>query len=156
MRRTAAGTAHPRTMITDTRTETNKVIARRFVEEVFEQGDEDAVDELVADDFIPHNWATDDRGPQAVKQAIARARKGLEDAHLSVEDVFGEDDKVAVRLSSTARQTGEFMGLPPSGKTYTIEEIHVFRITDGKVAEHWHQGDFLGMFRQLGATPPAS
>ena len=143
-------------MITDTRIETNKVIAQRFIEEVFEQGDEAAVDELVASDFVPHNWATGARGPDAVKKAIERAHTGLEDAHLKIEDVFGEDDRVAVRLTSTARQTGEFMGLPPSGKTYEIEEIHVFRIADGKVAEHWHQGDFLTMFRQLGATPPSA
>ena len=143
-------------MITDTRTETNKVIARRFIEEVFQRADEEAVDELVADDFRPHNWSTSDRGPDAVKKAIGRANKGLEDVRMTIEDVFGEDDRVAVRLTSTARQTGEFMSLPPSGKTYEIEEIHVFRIADGKIAEHWHQGDFMGLFRQLGATPPTS
>jgi predicted ester cyclase len=62
---------------------------------------------------------------------------------------------VAVRLTSHARQVGTFMGMPPSGKDYTIGEIHIFRIQDGKVAEHWHQADFLGMLRQLGAMPEA-
>jgi predicted ester cyclase len=45
------------------------------------------------------------------------------------------------------------MGMPPSGKTYEIEEIHVFRLRDGKVAEHWHQFDQMAMMKQLGAMP---
>ena len=72
---------------------------------------------------------------------------------MTIHDVVAEGDRVAVRLTSKATQTGMFMGMPPSGKTYEIEEIHLFRIVDGKVAEHWHQGDFLGMMRQLGALP---
>jgi predicted ester cyclase len=45
------------------------------------------------------------------------------------------------------------MGMPPSGERYEIGEIHIFRVADGRVAEHWHQADFLGMMRQLGAMP---
>lgn len=65
--------------------------------------------------------------------------------------MIAEDDRVAVRLTASARQVGEFMGIPPSGRTYTIGEIHIFRIRDGKVVEHWHQFDLPGMMRQLGA-----
>jgi predicted ester cyclase len=72
---------------------------------------------------------------------------------MTIEDMIGEGDRVAVRLTSHAVQTGPFMGLPPSGKAYTIGEIHIFRIRDGKVAEHWHEADFMGMMRQLGALP---
>jgi predicted ester cyclase len=45
------------------------------------------------------------------------------------------------------------MGMPPSGKRYSIGEIHIFRLRDGKVAEHWHQLDQMAMMRQLGAMP---
>jgi hypothetical protein len=45
------------------------------------------------------------------------------------------------------------MGMPPSGKRYEIGEIHVFRLRDGKVVEHWHQMDQMGMMKQLGAMP---
>jgi predicted ester cyclase len=88
-----------------------------------------------------------------MKQAIAREGPALTAATMTIHDVIGEADRVAVRLTSTATQTGTFMGLPPSGRTYQIEEIHIFRIADGKVAEHWHQGDFMAMMRQLGASP---
>jgi predicted ester cyclase len=72
---------------------------------------------------------------------------------MTIDDMVAEGDRVAVRLTSHAVQTGRFMNLPPSGKAYTIGEIHIFRIRDGKVAEHWHQADFMGMMRQLGAMP---
>jgi predicted ester cyclase len=72
---------------------------------------------------------------------------------MDIHDVVGEGDRVAVRLTSTAVQSGTFMGMPPTNKRYTIEELHLFRITDGRVAEHWHQGDMLGMMRQLGLMP---
>jgi len=45
------------------------------------------------------------------------------------------------------------MGMPPSGKRYEIGEIHIFRLRDGKVVEHWHQLDQMGMMKQLGAMP---
>ena len=60
---------------------------------------------------------------------------------------------MAVRVTARATQVGEFMGLPPSGKSYTIGEIHIFRIRDDKVVEHWHDFDQLALMRQLGAMP---
>ena len=92
-------------------------------------------------------------GRDGLKEAITRVSKGLSDTKMSIDDVIAEGDRVAVRLTSSATQTGEFMGMPPSGKRYEIGEIHIFRLRDGRVAEHWHQADFLGMMRQLGATP---
>ena len=72
---------------------------------------------------------------------------------MTIEDVIAEGDKVVVRLTSHGRHAGEFMGMPASGKEYDISEIHIFRIADGKVAEHWRDADMLGMMRQLGALP---
>ena len=140
----------PTTMMT---TEDNKALVRRFIDEIFLEGKPEAVDELLADDFVPHNWGKTGAGKSAMTDAIKRASAGLSDAQMTIEDVIAEGDKVAVRLTSHAVQTGPFMGLPPSGKPYTIEEIHIFRIKDGKVTEHWHQGDFMGMMTQLGAMP---
>jgi steroid delta-isomerase-like uncharacterized protein len=131
----------------------NKALVRRFVDEIFVKGRPEAVDELLTDDFTPHTWASTGAGKADLKQAIERVSAGLSDVSMTIEDLIAEDDRVAVRLTAHAVQTGEFMRLPPSGKAYTIGEIHVFRIRDGKVAEHWHQADLLGMMRQLGALP---
>jgi steroid delta-isomerase-like uncharacterized protein len=130
--------------------EANKALVRRFITEVFEEGRLEAVDELCADDFIGHTWGNADK--EGLRQAMARVAKGLADAHSTIEDMIGEGDEVAVRLTAGARQVGEFMGTPASGKTYEIGEIHIFRLHGGKVAEHWHQFDSAGMMRQLGAS----
>lgn len=131
--------------------EENKALIRRFISEVFERGHLEAVDELVADDFIGHTWGNASKN--GLRLAMERVAKGLADAVFSIDDLIGEDDRVAVRLTASARQVGEFMGMPASGRTYTIGEIHVFRIRDGKIVEHWHQYDLPGMMRQLGASP---
>jgi steroid delta-isomerase-like uncharacterized protein len=130
----------------------NKALVRRFIEQVFERGDMAAVDELVAEDFVPHTYpGTTDR--EGLKRAMERVSTGITDAKFTIEDVIAEGDRVAVRLTSGATQDGEFMGMPPSGKRYEIEEIHIFRLRDGRITEHWHQFDQLGMMRQLGAMP---
>ncbi len=133
--------------------EENKALVRRVIDEVFIAGSFAAVDEIVAEDFMPHTWGSMGSGRQALKDAITRVSAGLTDVSMTVEDVIAEGDNVVVRLTSTAVQAGVFMGLPPSGRAYSIGEIHIFRILDGKVSEHWHEADFIGMLRQLGAMP---
>ena len=134
----------------------NKTIVRRFVEEVFVEGRKDTVDELLADDFVAHTWPSTTGDPKAdLKAAIDRVAKGLSDPAFTIDDLIAEGDRVAARLTTAATQTGEFMGMPPSNKRYEIEEIHWFRLRDGKVTEHWHQFDQMGMMKQLGAMPGA-
>ena len=131
--------------------EQNKAIATRFVEEIFVRGSFEAVDELLADDFVGHTWPSTGDGRADLKRAIERVSKGLADPEFLIDDMIAEGDRVAVRLTASATQAGEFMGMPGSGKRYTIGEIHIFRMRDGRVVEHWHQFDQLAMMRQLGA-----
>lgn len=128
-------------------TEENKALVRRFIKEIFEQGRLEAVDELCADDFIGHTWGNADK--EGLKGAMARVAQGLADAKFNIEDVIAEGDLVAVRLTASARHVGEFMGMPASGRTYEIGEIHLFRVRDGEVSEHWHQFDTAGLMKQL-------
>lgn len=136
--------------------EQNKDVVRRFIEEVFAQASPEAADELTATDFTPHSWPGVEPGVESLKQAQQRIKAGLSDARMTIEDMVAEGDKVVVRLMSHARQTGEFMGLPASGKEYDISETHIFRVADGKVAEHWLNSDMLGLMQQLGAIPDQS
>jgi steroid delta-isomerase-like uncharacterized protein len=131
-------------------TDDNKALVLRFITEVFEQGRTDAVDELCAEDFIGHTWGNADR--EGLKATMARVATALADAHFQIDDMIAEDDRVAVRVTATARQVGEFMGLPASGRSYTIGEIHIFRLRDGKVTEHWHEFDRTGLIKQLKET----
>jgi steroid delta-isomerase-like uncharacterized protein len=127
----------------------NKALVRRFVDEVFEKLHVAAVDELVADEFVSHTWPSSGDGKADLKAATERMASALSDIDFSIDDMIAEGDRVAVRLTASATQTGEFMKMPPSGKRYSIGEIHIFRVSEGKISEHWHQLDAMGMMSQL-------
>ena len=133
--------------------EENKQIARQFIQRVFVEADASAVDELATDDFMPRSWGEMPPGRDSLKAAQGRVMQGLSDVSMHVDDLIAEGDRVAVRLTAHGRHQGDFMGIPASGNEYTISEIHIFRIVDGRVAEHWRDADMLGMLRQLGALP---
>jgi steroid delta-isomerase-like uncharacterized protein len=133
-------------------TDENKAVVRRFVDEIFDQGDLSSVEELVDDSFVPHTWPTvSDKDD--FRQTVARMAKAITDGHHTVDDILAEGDRVSVRLTSHGVHTGDFMGVPAAGKEYTIAEQHIFRLANGKVVEHWHVVDMLGMMRQIGALP---
>ena len=73
----------------------------------------------------------------------------MSDPEFVIHDLIAEGDRVAVRLTTTARHTGTFMGLGGTGNRYSIDEIHVFRIRDGQCVEHWHAFDTMDLMRQL-------
>jgi predicted ester cyclase len=108
-------------------TQENKAVVRRFVTSVFEQLNADAIDELVAPDFVSHTWGFKGDPRESLKQVTQRMGDSLSDIAFVIADLIAEDDKVAARLTSSAAQTGEFHGMPPSGKRYSIGEIHIFR-----------------------------
>jgi steroid delta-isomerase-like uncharacterized protein len=128
-------------------------IARRVVEDIFARGRLEAIDELVAPDFVSHTFAISDDGREQLRAATRRVHASLSDVTFDVEDVVVDGDRAVVRLTSSATPIGDFMGVPAAGKRYTIGEMHWFRVEDGKVVEHWHQHDALGLMKQLGAFP---
>jgi steroid delta-isomerase-like uncharacterized protein len=134
-------------------TDANKALVRRFVDEIFAQGRVQAVDELVSPDFVSQTFHITEDGPAKLKAAMQRVHASLTDVSFRIEDLVAEDDLVAVRLVASGTATGDWMGMPAAGKSYTIGEMHFFRIRDGKVVEHWHQYDTAGMMQQLGASP---
>lgn len=137
-------------------TDEYKVFVRRFIEEVFVKGNVDAVDKLVTHDFVPHSWPSVAPGADSLKQAVKRVSAALSGVSMKIEDMIAQDDKVAVRLTAHATHQGDFMGLPATGKAYTISETHIFHMRDGKIAEHWRDADMLGLMQQLGALPEPS
>jgi predicted ester cyclase len=128
-----------------------KALVRRFVEEIFEAGHQEAIDELVAPEFTSHTFGTN--GPDELRAATERVHGSLTDVEFTIEDIVADHDRVAVRLTSSATPIGEFMGVQAAGRRYTVTEMHFFRVEDGQVAEHWHTHDALGIMRQIGALP---
>lgn len=122
--------------------EANKQLVRRFVKQVFEERRPAAVDEMVATDFVSHTWPALDGDSRAyLRQAAERMSNMPGSVSFAVEDLIGEGDRVAARLHVKV-STGD--------NGYEIGEIHIFRVRDGLIVEHWHQYDALGMQRQMG------
>jgi predicted ester cyclase len=63
---------------------------------------------------------------------------------------------VVGRLILSGTHQGEFMGVPPTGRSFSVQHMNMYRVADGKVAEHWACRDDLGQFAQLGLTPPSA
>jgi steroid delta-isomerase-like uncharacterized protein len=70
-----------------------------------------------------------------------------------LEDLVAEEDRVVVRWCQTGTHAGPFMGIPPSGRQFTITGIDIHQLRDGRMAEHWHVVDLYGLLQQLGAIP---
>ncbi len=134
--------------------EDSKRVAREFIDCVFVHQDPAAVDALAAEDFTAHTFGPLPPGREPLKRAMARAGAGVSEPEFRIEDVIAEDDRVAVRLTTSGIHSGTFMGVPPSGRRYSISEIHIFRVRDGQVSEHWHEFDRSALLSQLEGPGP--
>jgi steroid delta-isomerase-like uncharacterized protein len=134
-------------------TEAKKATVRRFIDEIFVAGSLAAVDELIAPDAVFHTYRLGDDPRAGMRAAIDRLSTALSGVAFTVHELVAEGDLVCARLTTAATQTGPFMGMPATGKRYEIEELHLFRVRDGQVTEHWHQFDQMGLMGQLGAKP---
>lgn len=130
---------------------------RAIPEQIFNEGNLDAADRLFAADYIEHVPILPGLPPgvAGLKVFATALRNAFPDLQYTVEDLIAEGDKVAVRASMRGTHKGEFMSIPPTGKQATWTEIHLCRFADGKVVEHWANGDQLGMLQQLGVVPLA-
>ena len=140
-------------------TEENKAIARRFakaLQEFFRTGDADLMDDVLAESVVQRasGLPPEAQSLEGFKQMLPALPQAFPDTLFEIENLVAEGDMVAFRLTWTATHQGEFFGIPPTGTRATVTEMHMFRIADGKVVEHWGEWDALGLMQQLGAVPP--
>jgi predicted ester cyclase len=134
--------------------EENKRIARRVLEELFDKGNLEAADELIHPAFVNHEAPPGNpQGPEGLRETISWLRGLWGPMRADVEDMIGEGDKVVARVTMHGRHVGEFLGRPPTGKEFATKQIHIWRLEDGKVIEHWSVRDDLGQALQLGLVP---
>jgi len=132
---------------------TNKQLVRRLYDEVLNGRNLGLVDELVRADYIEHDPLPGQGvGLDGVKDRFTMLIQGL-DPHFTIEDMVAEGDRVVVRWTNTGTQVGDFLGIPATGRTFSIPGIDIYRIKDGKLAEHWHVVDVYGHLIQLGVLP---
>jgi steroid delta-isomerase-like uncharacterized protein len=134
--------------------EENKTTMRRYLD-VFEQGNIDLLDELLAPDYVNRTPATPDlpTGPEGVKGVVSMFRSAMPDLRVVVEDMIAEGDKVATRYTLEGTHEGELFGVPPTGQRLSIKSMTVERVSEGQIREHWRVTDNLDMMQQLGVVP---
>ncbi len=136
----------------NTRSEQNKILIRRAVEEVWNGGNFDILDELITNDFIIHSSTPGEeiQGHKGVKQFYTKLREAFPDIHFTIENQVAEGDKVVTHWIARATHKGEFKGIPPTGNQVNFTAIDIDRLVNGKVVECWTNVDELGLLQQLG------
>ena len=130
-----------------------KATARRF-QDAFNARDLSIYDTICTPDVrlhIPGNPAP--LGLAEGKQVVGLFAAAFPDCHDTVEEAVAEGDLVVGRGTFRGTQTGEFMGIPPTGRAVTMTWMSVDRFEGDRIAEHWAQMDTLGLLQQLGAIP---
>lgn len=132
-----------------------KALSRRFLDEAFNGGNLDVVDELVAPEFVNHDSAMPEPlvGIEAAKASITGYRDAFPDLRLTIEDMIAEGDLVTTRWTARGTHRGDLMGITATGKQATVTGITIDRIRDGRFVESWTNWDTLGLLQQLGAVP---
>lgn len=132
----------------------NKELVRRLLEDDISRGDEATAEAIIHPDFVDHTNPPGMQHGLAGHQAIVRLfRAAFPDQWWQIEDLIAEGDRVVARTTMTGTHTGDFFGIPPTGRGVTVSGVHILRIADGRIAEHWGTNDDLGLMRQLGAIP---
>jgi steroid delta-isomerase-like uncharacterized protein len=123
--------------------------------ELINDGDIDGFGELLADGFVEHEELPGLAPSKEGVQELFRAyRAAFPDLRMDALDVIASGDKAVARVVATGTQTGEFMGMPASGRQIEVQMIDIMQFDDaGKVCEHWGVMDMLSMLQQLGAIP---
>jgi len=135
----------------------SKDIVLRFMEEHFKPPE--FAMELCTPDLTVHwNWADETAGAAQVATVLEDYLEAFSDLCVEVEDCFAEGDKVAVRFRLFGTHSGEYRGAQPTGKKWSISELLIFRLDNGRIAEAWVSIDELHRLEQLGFTviPPGS
>jgi steroid delta-isomerase-like uncharacterized protein len=136
-------------------TEESKALVRREYEQGVNKKDFDVRDGALASNYLGHFPGVPPiQGIEAFKQFTSGFFTAFPDLQTTIEDLIAEGDKVAVRQTWRGTHTGNFLGIPPTGKQVVFTSTEFYRVAGGKLAEEWVELDMLGLLQQLGAIPP--
>ena len=131
-----------------------KAAARRFFQDVWNDGNVEEAASFLAPDFVSHNsFGLSIVGPEQYGQGVLGYRTAFPDLVTTVEDVLAEGDRVAVRGTDRGTHLGTFMGYPPTGRCVTTTWIEIFRLEGGKAVEGWVETDVKQLQDQLADNP---
>jgi steroid delta-isomerase-like uncharacterized protein len=135
--------------------EQNKNVVRRLFDELWNKGNLQVADEIIAPTYQHHDASTPDlgKGPEGEKKRVNLYRNAFHDFRLNIEDLYAEGETVVARWSCRGVHKGELNGIAPTNKQFAITGITVCRFDHGKIVEGFVNWDALGLMRQLGVVP---
>jgi predicted ester cyclase len=134
--------------------ENNKQVIREFTRIFKNQHNVDGVGHLFDKNFVHHFRAPMPDGFEGLRQVGIMMNGAFPDVVVTEEDLIASGDKVVERSSAAATHTGAMMGIAPTNKTIRWSEIHIYRMRDGRIAEHWAEIAMMELLQQIGKLPP--
>ncbi|SRR6266568_7093409 len=135
----------------------NSAMIRRWFEEVWNKGRMSAIDEMASADVIGHGQAQHgvDIGLREFRPFVQRFRSAFPDIKVSVHATIEQGEHVVARWAANMTHSGDFLGIPATGRKVMVTGTTIVRIVEGKIVEGWDNWDQLGLLVQLGALPAA-
>lgn len=136
--------------------ETNKLVMNRFLEFI-NTASEKLAQELISPSAVFHVPGRTEpmRGPAGYLAIIGMMRGSFPDIQWTLEEMVAEGDKIAARFTMRGTHRGTFFGVPPTGKTISVQAMNIYRLSGGQFVEEHGQPDMLGLLQQIGAVPTA-
>ncbi len=132
-------------------TEQDKAKVTRFIDEIINQNRWDRAEEYVSPSAVDHLVPPGlPQNLEGSKQFFGMLRAAFPDFKYTIQDTVGEGDLIAQRVTGEGTMKGSFLGMPATGKHAQWDELHIVRMQDGKVVEHWGSVDQMSMLMQLG------
>lgn len=136
-------------------TEQNKAVYRRFIQEVFNKGRLNKLDEFVAPSYaIREAPPGTPAGAEGIRFVVSMFRSAFPDLDITIDDLVAEGDKVCARSTLRGTHGGEIFGIPPTGKAISMTSLTMVRIVDGRLVDSWVKNDVMALMSQLGGGPP--
>lgn len=137
--------------------EKNKATCRRFIQQIFNEGDLSSMSDFVSPDSLHHEIdemaVPSGHSREWFADMVHLYHIAFPNLRIEIQDQIAESDRVVTCLRMQGTQNGPLLGIGVSGKTVDVNGIRVDRLADGKIAESWFHWDRVGMLRQIGALP---
>ena len=134
--------------------EENKAMVRTVIEEAVNKGNLTVVDDIMAPNYVYHFPGMEIKGPEGFRQFVTMMRTAFPDLNVTIDEIIGEENLVAARVTLRGTLKGEFLGQAPTGRKMEFQEAVFVFFEGGKEVEAWPYADTSSMFQQLGISPP--
>jgi steroid delta-isomerase-like uncharacterized protein len=139
-------------------TKNNKALLLRFMDEIWNKGNLDMTDNFVSFPYVIHHdpgdqWDGQNLDLETFKKRVLYSRQIFPDLHFSLQEIVGEEDKVAITWYLEGTHKGDISGLPTTGKQVKVPGLTIYYFSKGKITGHWQVIDRFGFMQQVGPKP---